>query len=277
MGKKRILVILGSGLYDLYSTSILKGPFSVETPFGDASMSEVAFHDEGNPNSKRRKSSRGTQSRLFVMMRHGRGHGIPPHLVNYRANISAAQKMGCDYIIATASVGSLRRDYAVGSYVTVDQFIDFTRGRASSVYYEGAENFAHTDMTEPYSARVRSALINALSSLGGRRGGPTFHRRGTYVCTEGPRFETPAEIKMFRKLGGDVVGMTGVPEVVIANELHLPYAALAQVTNLAAGMRRDARKEVKLSQREVNLAMKASEQVTKAVLDRAIRELMAEE
>ncbi|HZW56330.1 MAG TPA: MTAP family purine nucleoside phosphorylase [Nitrososphaerales archaeon] len=265
MGKK-ILVILGSGLYNLYDSNILKGPFEVETQFGTASLSEVAILSGESAKHTDVRSD----SKLYVMMRHGRSHALPPHLVNYRANICAAQKLGCDYIISTASVGSLRRNLAVGSYVVIDQFVDFTKGRASSVYYEKAENFAHTDMTEPYSSKVRNALIHSLTR--NAKGRYAFHRRGTYVCTEGPRFETPAEIRMYRILGADVVGMTGVPEVVIANELHIPYATLAQVTNFAAGMKPSGDK--KLSQEEVNVAMKKSEAKTRAILDDAIAELL---
>ena len=246
MNKAHVLIILGSGLYDLFSKDSLP-PENIETSFGTAQVGILR-----SP----------TTRRIYIMMRHGQNHSIPPHLINYRANISAAKKLGVGHIIATASVGSLSNSYPVGSYVLIDQFLDFTKSRPTSVFYEKSESFAHTDMTTPYSEEIRKALQKALLSEKA-----VFSNKGTYVCTEGPRFETPAEIKMYRKLGADVVGMTGVPEVVIANELGITYATLCQVTNMAAGM------QSKVSQSEVNLEMKKSIARTRAILERAIEVL----
>lgn len=246
MSKAPVLIILGSGLYALFTkeSSLTE---NIETSFGTAQVSELK-----SPTTKR----------IYIMMRHGKNHSIPPHLINYRANISAAKELGVGHIIATASVGSLSKSYPIGSYVLINQFLDFTKSRASSAFYEKAENFAHTDMTTPYSEEIRKALQKALRSEKA-----TFSSKGTYVCTEGPRFETPAEIRMYRKLGADVVGMTGVPEVVIANELGIPYATLCHVTNMAAGMQSE------VSQMEVNLEMKKSIARTRAILEKAIEAL----
>ncbi len=245
MVSKSVLIILGSGLYDLFARETEK-PFYVETPFGESQVSKL------------RKAG----CNAYLMMRHGRKHTIPPHLINYRANISVAKELKTDCIIATASVGSLSRKITVGDYVVIDQFIDFTKNRPTSVFYDRPENFAHTDMTNPYSSKVRNSLISALKDIGVR-----FHSKGTYVCTEGPRFETPAEIRMYRKLGADVVGMTGVPEVIIANELGIPYASLCHVTNMAAGLQSG------VSQSEVEVQMKRSLGETKSILVHSIREL----
>ncbi|HOQ08767.1 MAG TPA: S-methyl-5'-thioadenosine phosphorylase [Syntrophomonadaceae bacterium] len=164
--------------------------------------------------------------------RHGSGHKVPPHLVNYRANIKALHDIGVKSIIATAAVGSLTHDFQPGSFVLSDQFLDFTRTRKST-FYEGDNDagVVHCDMTVPYCPEVRQALVKAGEELGVK-----VHNGGTYVCTEGPRFETAAEIAMFKQLGGHLIGMTSVPEVCLARELGLCYANISIVTNYAAGI-----------------------------------------
>lgn len=167
---------------------------------------------------------------IIFLARHGLKHDVPPHLINYRANIQALKESGVTHILAAASVGSLKNEISPGDFVLLDQFIDFTKTRPSTFSEEGAP-LKHIDMTEPYDGTLRRLLLSAAVEKG-----VELHKNGTYVCTEGPRFETPAEINMFRTLGGDVVGMTGVPEVVLANEAEIPYAALTVATNYAAGM-----------------------------------------
>jgi 5'-methylthioadenosine phosphorylase len=206
-----LAIIGGTGLYD---PGLLEDPRAIvaSTPYGTASLfvgrhagREVAF-----------------------LARHGTDHGVPPHRVNYRANVWALRQVGVRRVVATAAVGSLRPALAPGRVVFVDQFLDFTRGRAATFH---DADVRHTDMTEPYCPALRGLLAAAA----GRQGIPAT-RGGTYVCTEGPRFETPAEIRMFAAMGGDVVGMTGVPEVVLAREAGLHYATIAMVTNFAAGI-----------------------------------------
>lgn len=164
--------------------------------------------------------------------RHGMGHKVPPHLVNYRANIKALQEIGVKHIIGTAAVGSLSSDFPPGSFVLADQFLDFTRTRKTT-FYEGDNEagVVHCDMTVPYCPEVRQALVSAGEELGVQ-----VRNGGTYVCTEGPRFETAAEIAMFKQLGGHLVGMTSVPEVCLARELGICYANISIVTNYAAGI-----------------------------------------
>jgi 5'-methylthioadenosine phosphorylase len=167
----------------------------------------------------------------FVLPRHGPGHKVPPHRINYRANVKALQCLGCETVIATNAVGSLRADLAVGDFVLPDQFLDMTRQRPLT-FFDGEDGrVLHTDVTEPYCPRLRGVLQPALASAG-----LTAHQGGTYLCTEGPRFETPAEIRMFAGWGADVVGMTGLPEVVLAREAGLCYATVCVVSNLAAGL-----------------------------------------
>ena len=206
-----LAIIGGTGLYD---PGVLDEPRALvaSTPYGTASLFV----------------GRRGEHEVAFLARHGTDHGVPPHRVNYRANIWALRQIGVRRIVATAAVGSLRQALPPGHVVLVDQFLDFTRGRPST-FFDGPVQ--HTDMTEPYCPGLRGRLAQAAE-----RAGVPVTLGGTYVCTEGPRFETPAEIRMFAAMGGDVVGMTGVPEVVLAREAGLHYAAIAIVTNYAAGI-----------------------------------------
>jgi len=168
---------------------------------------------------------------MVFLARHGTAHSVPPHLINYRANIWALKEIGVERIFATAAVGSLNPDMSPGSFVFLDQFLDFTKNRVSTFFDGGDRGVVHTDMTQPYCPHLRNVLARAAGSCD-----IAVHPNGTYVCTEGPRFETPAEIRMFRILGGDLVGMTSVPEVVLAREAGMCYAGIAMVTNFAAGI-----------------------------------------
>lgn len=168
---------------------------------------------------------------LVFMSRHGRDHVTPPHLVNYRANIWALHKLGVRKILATAAVGSLSADFHLGDLILFDQFLDFTKSRPQTFYEGGEQGVLHVDMTEPYCSSVRQIIMNAAKNLRF-----AVKNGACYVCTEGPRFETPAEIRMFQRLGAEVVGMTSVPEVVLARELGMCYAAIGMVTNEAAGI-----------------------------------------
>ncbi|MGI0085513.1 MAG: MTAP family purine nucleoside phosphorylase, partial [Nitrososphaerales archaeon] len=236
-GERKVAIILGSGLFDLYRNDVgLKA--SVDTRYGAGEAQELSTN-------------------AYLLLRHGPGHSIPPHLINYRANVEALHKLGVQSVIASAAVGAINPRIRVGTYVVLDQFIDETKARVSTFYTEPGEQFSHVDMTHPYSERVRRALIGALRKNRITR----FRSSGTYVCTEGPRFETPAEIKMYGRAGGEVVGMTGVPEVCLAKEMGMEYGTLAFVTNMAAGLQK------KVSQEEVSDAMSKTQAKTKAVLD----------
>ena len=168
---------------------------------------------------------------VLFLPRHGEQHSVPPHLVNYRANIWALHEAGADFVLATAAVGSLNQEMRPGEIVLVDQFLDFTKSRPLTFYEGGDDGVLHVDVTHPYCPNLRSHIADKAAELQIR-----VHEKGTYVCTEGPRYETAAEIRMFQMMGGDVVGMTSVPEVVLAREVGLCYATLALVTNYAAGI-----------------------------------------
>jgi 5'-methylthioadenosine phosphorylase len=156
---------------------------------------------------------------------------VPPHRINYRANIAAFQDLGVTNILATAAVGSLSDTMPPGSLALLTQFMDFTRGRPSTFFDGEDDRVVHVDVSDPYCPHLRGELGKAAEQRNEK-----LHRDATYVCAEGPRFETPAEIHMFRQLGSDVVGMTGLPEVVLAREAGICYASVAIVTNWAAGV-----------------------------------------
>ncbi len=164
---------------------------------------------------------------VYILARHGRGHTIPPSQVNYRANIHALKSAGCQCILATTAVGSLRTRIERGHLVILDQFIDFTRRRVSTFYETFEPNTpVHTPMAEPFDPTLRNQLI-----LDCRKLGLAHHERGTVVTIEGPRFSTRAESRMFRTMGGDVINMSVATEATLANEAQIPYAAVAMSTD----------------------------------------------
>ncbi|AMM53519.1 S-methyl-5'-thioadenosine phosphorylase [Pyrococcus kukulkanii] len=214
----RIAVIGGSGVYDFPAEN--KREEVVKTPYGEVTVTLGRIGGE----------------EVAFLARHGKGHSIPPHKINYRANIWALYELDVERIIATSAVGSLNPNMKPGDFVILDQLMDFTVSRPRT-FYDGEESphdrkfVAHVDFTEPYCPEIRRALITAAKNLA-----LPYHPRGTYVCTEGPRFETAAEIRAYRILGGDVVGMTQCPEAILARELEMCYASVAIVTNYAAGI-----------------------------------------
>ena len=165
-------------------------------------------------------------SDVAIIPRHANAEEhTPPHMINYRANVWAAKELGGKRIISTNSVGTMK-DHSIGSFVLLDDFVDFTKNRTSTFF---DTETVHVDMVEPYCPEIKGCLADSLERKG------FDYSEGTYVCTEGPRFETRAEIAMMRQFG-DVVGMTGVPEVILAKELELCYASICTVTNYACGL-----------------------------------------
>jgi 5'-methylthioadenosine phosphorylase len=165
---------------------------------------------------------------VTFLSRHGSTY-VAPHQINARANVRALLQLGVTHVFATSACGSLNEALSPGDFAVITDFMDFTHGRTCT--FDPAGPPVYTDMSAPYDASLRQALVAAASSLGER-----IETEAVYACTEGPRFETRAEIRAYRMLGCDLVGMTQVPEVVLAREAGLPYAALAIVTNFAAGM-----------------------------------------
>ncbi|MBP2650073.1 MAG: S-methyl-5-thioinosine phosphorylase [Firmicutes bacterium] len=210
----KIAIIGGTGLYDPRILDNVRED-KVVTPYGEVNYKVGEYKGKS----------------VAFIPRHGSEHSIPPHLINYRANIWALKKLGVTNIIASTAVGSLNPAMGGGDFVFVDQFLDFTKSRITSFYNGAGRQVVHADVTQPYCPTLRAALIKASKVLGIKA-----HATGTYVCTEGPRFETPAEIKAYAMLGGDLVGMTNVPEVVLAREAEMCYATVSMVTNFAAGI-----------------------------------------
>lgn len=167
---------------------------------------------------------------IVFLPRHGPDHTCPPHRVNYRANIRALKEIDVHAVLAIATVGGISANAVPGSLMIPDQILDYTHGRAHT-FFDGEDGVvAHVDMTEPYCGRLRDHLVR-----GAQRRGIAVIGHGIYAATQGPRFETPAEIRRLEQDGADVVGMTGMPEAALAKELQLPYAAIAVVVNPAAG------------------------------------------
>jgi 5'-methylthioadenosine phosphorylase len=180
----------------------------------------------GEPSSPLKEGRIGGKE-VVLLARHGREHTIPPTQVNYRANVQALKDSGCEAILATTAVGSLREEIRRGDLVVVDQFIDFTRRRELSFHSSFEPHKpVHAAMAEPYDAGLRSALLASAERLGLR-----CHPRGTVVTIEGPRFSTKAESRMFRLWGADIINMSIATETILAVEAGLPYAAVAMSTD----------------------------------------------
>ena len=170
--------------------------------------------------------------RLLFIARHGHPHAVPPHKINYRANLLALQTLGADSIIAINAVGGIHKDAIAGHISVPEQIIDYTHGRENT-YFDGVfKPLDHIEFSYPYDEALRQALINVLSKLELEHGFSDF---GTYAATQGPRLETIAEIRRLENDGCDLVGMTGMPEAALARELNIPYASLCLVVNPAAG------------------------------------------
>lgn len=195
----------------------------------DVSHREVVRTPYGEPSGPLTFGRIGCQDVVFIA-RHGYGHTIPPHLVNYRANLHAVHSVGVKRIVSVASVGGIRGDMGPGVLVTPHQIIDCTWGREMT-FQSGTDGpVMHIDFTEPYDALLRQQILAAARGVG-----ESVHDGAVYAATQGPRLETAAEINRLASDGADIVGMTGMPEAALARELDLSYAALCVVANWAAG------------------------------------------
>lgn len=209
-------IIAGSGYYELPGLLQRKDEI-YENEYGTATVSTGTWNN----------------TPLAFVARHGGDHSIAPDAINYRCNIRALADLKVESIFAVNVVGSILRDKGPGSVLIVDDLLEFTHGRASTFYDKSGE-VTHTDMTDIYDPALRSVLLRS-AELEGQDVAPS----ATYVCTNGPRFETPAEIRMYEKMGAHVVGMTGYPEVALAREAGIKYASVAVVSNFAAGITTD--------------------------------------
>ncbi|MDO5714953.1 MAG: MTAP family purine nucleoside phosphorylase [Tissierellia bacterium] len=167
---------------------------------------------------------------VAILNRHGNDHVIPPHKINYRNNIAALHQLGVQYIYGICAVGSLHSKIVPGDLVLIEDFLDMTKNRITS-FYNGEDSLVkHLEVSKPYSEGL-SHLFLEHSSVS------NIHKKGIYVCTEGPRFESRIEIKLYQSLGCHVVGMTNIPEVLLANEKNISYACISYVTNYCTGVK----------------------------------------
>jgi 5'-methylthioinosine phosphorylase len=211
-----LAVVGGTGLYEFPGLEIIEKR-AIETPFG-APSDQLVVGRIGN-------------ARIGFLARHGAGHKLAPHRVNYRANVWALREAGARRVVAINAVGGITREMGPRAVAVPHQLIDYTHGRISSFCdRDDATEVTHVDFSEPYDATLRTALIAAAA-----RAGVATVPHGVYGATQGPRLETSAEIVRMARDGCDLVGMTGMPEAALARELELPYACVALVANWAAG------------------------------------------
>jgi 5'-methylthioadenosine phosphorylase len=234
-------VIGGSGVYEIDGV-VIREEKRISTPFGNPSDSYRIGEISG--------------VEVAFLPRHGSPHHIAPHKINYRANIWGFRELGAERIISVNAVGGISPRLKPGSIVILNQIIDMTEGRASTFYDE--EEIVHVDFTEPYCPELRTAILTA-----GKNAGVALKENAVYVCVNGPRLETAAEIKAFSLLGADVVGMTGMPEASLARELAICFAGIGVVTNFAAGISGN-----RLTTTEVVRTMAESAEVVKALLEK---------
>lgn len=210
-----LAVIGGSGLSKLASLEITQRKV-VRTPYGEPSGALTFGSIRGHG--------------MVFLARHGYGHTIAPHEVNYRANLWALKEENVSGVVSVASVGGIRRDVAPGTLLVPDQIIDYTWGRRSTFFEGAGAPVTHIDFTEPYTQSLRQRILAAARACG-----ESMLDGGTYAASQGPRLESAAEIDRFERDGAAIVGMTGMPEAALARELGLEYAAIAVSANYAAG------------------------------------------
>lgn len=235
----KIGIIGGSGVYGVFTP---QKSVKVHTPYGPPSGNVEIGEING--------------IEVAFIPRHGKGHYIPPHKVNYRANIHALHSLGVERVIGISAVGSLKEEYKPGDIVLVDQYIDFTKKREYT-FYDGPK-VVHISMADPFCPELRKIFTDVSSSLGYKT-----HEKGNYVCIEGPRFSTRAESRMFRQFA-DIIGMTLVPEVQLARELEMCYVNISTITDY------DVWAEEPVTTEEVMRVMKENEEKVKRILEEGI-------
>lgn len=236
----RIGLIGGSGLYDIEGLQIMEDVV-ISTPYGNPSSVYKIATFEGKE--------------IVFLQRHGIPHSIPPHKINYRANIWGFKSLNVERIISINAVGGINKSYKPGDIVIVDQIVDMTGGSRESTFYDKNE-VVHIDFSYPYCSEMRELFIKASQRLS-----LPVKNEGTYICVNGPRLETAKEIQFFSIIGADVVGMTAMPEASLAREQEICMAALSIVTNYAAGISKE-----RLTTKEVIETMKISIEGIKALI-----------
>jgi len=245
-----LAIIGGSGLTQLENL-VITDRHVTRTPFGEPSGALIYGTVGGNE--------------VIFLARHGHGHTIPPHVVNYRANLWALHEAGVQSVIAVAAVGAIDRTLKPSDLVLPDQIIDYTYARAHTFFEGQNEPVTHVDFTQPYCEDLRGELASAAEAAGIPLGS-----RATYAATQGPRFESVAEIDRLERDGAHIVGMTGMPEAALARELGLCYATVAVIANPAAG-----RAPGVISLSEVEVALAAGMKNVRALLEQVIPQVLS--
>jgi 5'-methylthioadenosine phosphorylase len=210
----KVGVVAGSGFYEFRGVNVIETR-TIKTPYGEPSDTF--------------RVCEASETEFVFLARHGTPHHIPPHRINYRANIWGFREIGVERIISVNAVGGISPAVRPGDVVVPDQIIDMTHGRAAT-FYDG-DDVVHIDFTTPYCTELRGSILQA-----GKKSGAALGESGIYICVNGPRLESKAEIGHFARIGGDLVGMTVMPEACLARELEMCYAGIAVVTNYAAGI-----------------------------------------
>ncbi len=243
-----IAIIGGTGLTSLTGLKINSEEI-VKTPYGEPSGPITRGHL--------------SNKEIIFLPRHGYTHSIPPHKVNYRANISALKQVGAEYIIAVNAVGGITTEMQAGTISIPDQIIDYTWSREHTFFDGGENGVEHIDFTSPYCESLRASLIQA-----GKKAGIDLFHYATYAATQGPRLESPAEINRLDRDGCHIVGMTGMPEAALARELELCYASVSVVANMAAG-----RGEGEITMQEIEQTLLSGMADVRHLLETVIPEL----
>lgn len=242
-----LAIIGGTGLTSLKNLEITHREI-IQTPYGEPSGPVVI----GKLYNKE----------VAFIPRHGPGHTIPPHMINYRANIWALKHIGVKNVIAVAAVGGIRLDMTPGMLVIPNQIIDYTWGRGHTYFEDGLTHVTHIDFTQPYCEALRQKLIQAANAI------PLdIIEEGTYGATQGPRLESAAEIDRMERDGCDLVGMTGMPEAALARELELSYCSCAVIANMAAGRGGDG--EI-ITMEEIDLVLREGMAKVRTLLEHVV-------
>ncbi len=236
-------VIGGTGLTEPVFLQNLK-ILSVPTPFADLAVDVTTGTVGSHP--------------VAFIARHGRGHKVPPHRINYRANLWALRQAGVSAVIGVNAVGGIHARTAPGALAVPNQIIDYTWGREHTFFADGLDAVTHIDFTQPYDEAMRQLLVRSAGNVEVWDG-------GVYACTQGPRLESAAEVRRLQRDGCDMIGMTGMPEAALARELDLPYACLALSVNWAAGLTEEA-----ISMEAIGRVLQSGMATALSVLERAI-------
>lgn len=241
----KVAIIGGTGLTSIKGLEVA-GREIMQTPFGEPSGPLVRGNLAGH--------------QVYFLPRHGAAHTIPPHKINYRANIWALKEAGVGQVIAVNAVGGIREDMQPGKLIVPDQVVDYTVSRTNTFFEDGLKQVVHIDFTEPFCENLRQNIIQAADSSS-----IEVIKEGTYAATQGPRLETAAEINRLENDGCHLVGMTCMPEAALAREQELCYASISVVANLAAG-RGTEELTMEMIEKNLNDGMEKVRQLLEAVI-----------